>query len=179
MPLTYSNNPMNLLCKYIEGINFEINKKIKSLDDSNIISIYINKEHPYTNEQYKEVIIILNQHINKIRYNKILFNDVANDYNYDDNIIQDFKIDNDLLEQELNNFCSDVYLVTNILIDYFYKDKINGNKDILWNTYGKYIYNNVKENTIDNPKFPFPNKYGKINYLGLNYSLKELNIDEL
>ena len=179
MPLTYSNNPMNLLCKYIEGINFEINKKIKSLDDSNIISIYINKEHPYTNEQYKEVINILNQHINKIRYNKILFNDVANDYNYDDNIIQDFKIDNDLLEQELNNFCSDVYLVTNILIDYFYKDKISSNKDILWNTYGKYIYNNVKKNNIDNPKFPFPNKYGKINYLGLNYSLKELNIDEL
>jgi len=179
MPLTYSNNPMNLLCKYIEGINFEINKKIKSLDDSNIISIYINKEHPYTNEQYKEVINILNQHINKIRYNKILFNDVANDYNYDDNIIQDFKIDNDLLEQELNNFCSDIYLVTNILIDYFYKDKISSNKDILWNTYGKYIYNNVKKNNIDNPKFPFPNKYGKINYLGLNYSLKELNIDEL
>jgi len=179
MPLTYSNNPMNLLCKYIEGINFEINKKIKSLDDSNIISIYINKEHLYTNEEYKEVINILNQHINKIRYNKILFNDVANDYNYDDNIIQDFKIDNDLLEQELNNFCSDVYLVTNILIDYFYKDKISSNKDILWNTYGKYIYNNVKNNTIDNPKFPFPNKYGKINYLGLNYSLKELNIDEL
>jgi len=179
MPLTYSNNPMNLLCKYIEGINFEINKKIKSLDDSNIISIYINKEHPYTNEQYKEVINILNQHINKIRYNKILFNDVANDYNYDDNIIQYFKIDNDLLEQELNNFCSDVYLVTNILVNYFYKEKISGNKDILWNTYGKYIYYNVKENTINNPKFPFPNKYGKINYLGLNYSLKELNIDEL
>ena len=180
MPLTYSDSPMNILCRYIEGINFEINKKIKSLDSSiAIINIYKKNNHQYTSKQYEEVIQILNQHMSKIKYNKILFNNTANNYNYDENTMQNFKIDNDSLEQELNKICSDVYLVTNILLDYFYKDKPSANKDILWNTYGKYIYNNVKNNTIDNPKFPFPNPKGNISYLGVNYSLKELKLDEL
>jgi len=179
MPLTYSNSPMNLLCKYIESINFEINKKIKSLDDTNIINIYKNKNHQYTDKQYEDITNILKQHMNRIKYNKYLFNDIIVDNNYDDNIKQEFKIDNDTLEQELNNICSDVYLVTNVLLDYFYKEKISINKDILWNTYGKYIFNNVKENIVKKPKFPFPNKNGILTYLGLNYSLKELNLDEL
>jgi len=83
------------------------------------------------------------------------------------------------LEQEINTICSDVYLVTNVLLDYFYKIKPSANKDILWSTYGKYICNNVKENTTTIPKFPFPNDNGEIEYLGKKYSLKELNINEL
>jgi len=179
MPLTYSDSPVNLLCRYIEGINFEINQKIKSLDDSNIIVFYKNKDHQYTTEQYKEIIQVLNNHTNRVKYNKILFEQDADDYGYDENTAQEFKVDNDILEQEINNICSDVYLVTNILLDYFYKVKSSANKDILWSTYGKYIYNNVKENIVNNPKFPFPDSKGEINYLGLNYSLREINIDEL
>jgi hypothetical protein len=179
MPLTYSDSPVNLLCRYIEGINFEINQKIKSLDDSNIIVFYKNKDHQYTTEQYKEIIQVLNNHTNRVKYNKILFEQDADDYGYNENTAQEFKVDNDILEQEINNICSDVYLVTNILLDYFYKVKSSANKDILWSTYGKYIYNNVKENIVNNPKFPFPDSKGEINYLGLNYSLREINIDEL
>jgi hypothetical protein len=179
MPLTYSDSPMNLLCRYIEGINFEINQKIKSLDNNDIINFYKSKDHQYTVEQYEEIVKILNQHINKVKYNKILFDQDIADYNFDENSIQEFKTDNDILEQDINNVCSDVYLVTNVLLDYFYKDKPSANKDVLWSTYGKYIYNNVKGNIVDTPLFPFPDNKGEINYLGLNYSLKELNIDEL
>lgn len=179
MPLTYSDSPVNLLCRYIEGINFEINQKIKSLDDSNIIDFYKNKDRQYTTEQYEEIVQVLNNHMNRIKYNKILFEQDVDDYGYDENAVQEFKVDNDILEQEINNICSDVYLVTNILLDYFYRDKPSANKDILWSTYGKYIYNNVKENIIISPKFPFPDSNGEIKYLGLNYSLREINIDEL
>jgi hypothetical protein len=179
MPLTYSDSSMNLLCKYIESINFEMNKKIKIVD-MDIVDYYKNDSHLYSEEQYKEIVRILKEHISGVKFDKIskTSDDLENnDYNEDD--IREFQVDNDLLENKLNDICSDVYLVTNVLLDYFYKEKPSSNKDILWGTYGKYIYQNVKENNCKNITFPFPSKDGDIKYLGSNYSLKEVNISEI
>lgn len=178
MPLTYSNSSMNLLCRYIESINFEINSKIK-LSDINVVDFYKNNNHPYSKEQYDEVIEILKEHIAGIKYNKLsqINNDASNDYNEDS--IRDFKLDNDILEDKINEVCSDVYLVTNILLDYFYIEKPSANKDVLWGTYGKYIYQNIKEKCSEIISFPFPDKDGDIKYFGTTYSLKEIGDIEL
>ena len=178
MPLTYSDSSANLLCKYIESINFEINSKIKALN-IDVINFYKNDNHPYSEDQYNQIIEILNQHIMGVKYNKLsqINNNEDNDYNEDD--IREFKLDNDTLENKMNNVCSDAYLVTNVLLDYFYVIKSSANKDILWSTYGKYIYQNIKEKCTGKISFPFPNKNGDIKYFGTNYSLKEINVSEL
>jgi hypothetical protein len=179
MPLTYSDSPMNMLCRYIESINFEINKKIKSLDNKNIIEYYQNDKHPYSKEQYEEIIDVLKNHVNGIKFDKLLPDDKDDDFDFDEDKMREYKVDNDTLQKNINKICSDVYLVTNVLINYFYNEKPSANKDILWSTYGKYIYKNVKEKVLENSKFPFPDKNGDIKYLGTNFSLKEINVDEL
>ena len=68
-------------------------------------------------------------------------------------------------------------MVTNVLVDYFYIIKPSANKDILWSIYGKYIFDNVRKNTLYVTKFPFPNKKGDIVYLNKQYSLKEIIIE--
>jgi hypothetical protein len=145
-----------------------------------IINFYKNDNHVYSEEQYNEIIGILKEHITGVKYNKLSKTDdnvVDNDYSEND--IREFKLDNDSLENKINNICSDAYLVTNVLLDYFYSVKPSANKDILWGTYGKYIYQNVKEKCSSKITFPFPDKDGNIKYFGINYSLKEININEL
>ena len=180
MPLTYSDSPMNLLCKYIEGINFEINSKIKVVSLDDITTNYKNDDHPYSDEQYNTIIEVLKEHIVGVKYDKLnQVDDVNNDNDYSEDEIREFKVDNDTLENKINNVCSDVYLVTNVLLDYFYVEKPSSNKDILWGTYGKYIYQNVKEKSSGKILFPFPKKDGDIKYLEINYSLKEIDVNGL
>ena len=176
LPLTYSDNPMNLLCSHIEGINFEISQKIKINTDANVASLYKNKFHSYTLEQYNEIINVLKNHIKGVQFDKLMPEDINDDIRFDDDAVREFKVDNDNLEQNINIVCSDVYIVTNCLIDYFYVEKPSANKNILWSTYGKYIFNNIKKNTVEKPRFPLPDPNGEIRYWNKNYSLKEINI---
>lgn len=176
-PLTISDSPMNLLCRYIEGINFEISKKIKEEYECEEISVlYKSKNHEYTKDIYDKIIKILKEHISGIKFDKLLPEDENDDLKYDEETTVEYKIDNDILEQKINEVCSDAYMVVNCLVDYFYTIKPSANKDILWGTYGKYIFNNIKENTLKKPMFPFPSKDGKINYLNKTYELKEIQI---
>jgi hypothetical protein len=180
MPLTYSNSPMNLLCRYIESINFEISQKIKSLDNKDIIKCYQNDAHPYSEEEYNNIITVLKNHVSGIRYDKLLPDDNEDkDFHFDEDVVGEYKVDNDTLEKNINKICSDVYLVVNVLLTYFYLVKPSANKDILWSTYGKYIYKNVKEKKLIKTVFPFPDKKGNIEYLGTKFLLKEIDIDEL
>jgi hypothetical protein len=177
LPLTHSESSMNLLCKYIEGVNFEISQKIKISDENiDLLSFYKNKAHNYTQDEFDNIISVLKIHIGKIRFNKLLPDDSSDDTGFDENTMVEYNLDNDTLERAINEVCSDVYLVTNCLLDYFYKIKPSSNKDILWSIYGKYIFNNIKENTLNKPQFPFPNPKGDITYWNKQYSLKEINI---
>jgi len=174
-PLTHSDNPMNLLCKHIEGINFEIKEKINNDVDFDVI-LYKNNSHDYTREQYDEIIKVLKSHIASIRLDRLL-PDNTDDTHFDDESVREYNVDNDTLEKNINKVCSDVYMVTNVLVDYFYIIKPSANKDILWSIYGKYIFDNVRKNTLYVTKFPFPNKKGDIVYLNKQYSLKEIIIE--
>ncbi|MCK9442685.1 MAG: hypothetical protein M0Q13_14845, partial [Methanothrix sp.] len=172
-PLTHSDSPMNLLCKYIEGINFQINDKVKNTTDFDM-TLYKSSNYNYTKEQYAEIIRVLKTHISSIKFDRLLPKDEDDDTHFDVDVVKEYKVDNDTLEKNINEVCSNVYVVTNCLIDYFYIDKPSANKDVLWSIYGKYIFNNVKENTFATPKFPFPNKDGDIIYWNKQYLLKEI-----
>ena len=177
MPLTYSDSSMNLLCRYIEGINFDISQKIKSVDNSTIIDVYKNSKFDYTQEQYENIISVLKSYIKGKHFNQMLPSDSNEDESkFDSDIIKEYQVDNDSLEYKIKKVCDNPYIVVNCLIDYFYKDKISANKDILWSTYGKYIFNNVKLNTKDKIMFPMPNKNGDIKYMGNHYSLEEVEL---
>ena len=138
---------------------------------------YKNENHQYSEEQYDQIIEVLKEHTTGIKFDMLNQDDVNNDNDYSENDVREFKVDNDTLENKINMVCSDSYLVTNVLLDYFYVNKPSSNKDILWGAYGKYIYQNVKEKCSGTVLFPFPNKNGGIKYLETNYSVKEIDVN--
>jgi len=64
-------------------------------------------------------------------------------------------------------------------VEYFYKENLKKNKDILWMIYGKYIYRNIVKNSgVTTALFPMPcedNDYD-LQYLGYNYKLQEVEL---
>lgn len=179
MPVTISDSSMNLLCKYIEGINFDISQKTKTVLSDEFIKLLKNENFKYSECQYENIIEQLKLHIKSKQFDKSLSNNDNDDNDikkFDIDTIREYKIDNDSLENKLNSICGNPYIIANCLVDYFYTDNANSNKDILWSTYGKYIFNNVKKNTKNVVKFPIPSENGDIIYMGKKYELKEVKI---
>lgn len=178
-PVLISDSPMNLLCKYIESINFGISQKTKIDAESFDYEIYKRSEFEYMN-YYEDVKSIIQEFISEQR-NVIIANSVDDNYeNLDDNNEIYLDSTSEDLYERLNKINKNPYIIVNCLVDYFYKEKPKRNKDLLWSTYGKYIYTNIVENTSNTTAlFPMPcgdYEKGDLQYLGYNYKLQEVKL---
>lgn len=177
-PVLISDSPMNLLCKYIENVNFSISKKIKVDEKQFDFTIYKKKEFE-SMEYYNEVKSKIQDFISEQK-NIIIANSMDEYENLNDNneIYLDFVSDD--LYDRLNKVNSNPYIIVNCLIDYFYIERPKSNKDLLWASYGKYIYKNIIDNTgRTTALFPMPSNDGEkddLQYLGYNYKLKEVRL---
>ena len=177
MPVVYSESSMNLLCRHIESINFNINQKIKSSSSELIPSLYLNPNYAYTEELYNEIVSGLQAHIKGKRFDNLIPEDDDETSKYNDDTVRGYKMDSNELGDKLNSICSNPYIVLNCLVKYYYEERISANKDVLWSTYGKYIFKNVKNNTLEKPSFPLPDKKGDIIYLGKKYKMQEIKFE--
>ncbi len=177
-PVLISDSPMNLLCKYIESINFNISQKTKVDAEAFDYEIYKQKDIDYI-DYYEDAKKVLMDFISEQR-NVIVSNVVDNEEEVSDNneIFVDNKSD-DLFER-LDKINHNPFVIVNCLVDYFYKEKNKSNKDLLWITYGKFIYKNIVSNAgATTALFPMPcsdNDKGDIQYLGYNYKLQEVKL---
>lgn len=178
-PVLISNSPMNLLCKYLENINFNISQKTKA--DAELFDYEIYKRHGFEyTDYYKDAKSTIQEFISKQR-NIIIANSVDDESeNSDDNNEIGLISTSEALFEKLGKVNKNPYIIVNCLVDYFYKEKPNSNKDLLWTTYGKYIYRNIVENTgTTTALFPMPcsdeEKYD-LQYLGYNYKLQEVKL---
>lgn len=176
-PVIISNSSMNLLCKYIEGINFDISNKIKIETEFTKFDVYKYKNVD-TSEYYKEFELELKSILSTIRQNKIV--ELSEEETLTDGCIQ-IKSEDDILKHMKSKFNS-IEIVVNCFVDYYYKYNPKANKDTLWNTVGFYIVENIKTNcNVSKVKFPIPCKDGtkdSIKYMGYEYELKEIEINE-
>jgi len=178
-PVLISDSPMNLLCKYIESINFNIAQKIKSDAESFDFTIYKCHKFEYGN-CYGDIKSETEKFIAEQR-NAIILNTADNDYEEaDENNGVTLETITESLYERLNKISKNPYIITNCLVDYFYQEKPKSNKDLLWATYGTYIYKNLTENTGNaTVLFPMPcgdtEKYD-LQYLGYNYKLQEVTL---
>lgn len=163
-PVTISDSPMNLLCKYIENVHWNILRKTKSDTNAFDYVIYKRKGCDYL-PYYNEVKTITTQFMKEQR-NTIL--------------VEQLTEDSESLSDRLRSVHRNPYIIVNCLVDYFYEEKPKSNKDVLWATYGKYIYKNVIENTgITTTLFPMPcdgSETHDIDYLGYHYKLQEVKL---
>lgn len=167
MPLIYSDSTMNLLCRYIESINFEISKKIKVKNNPDLYNIYKNLEFSYSKELYTKIKNIMNNYFSNKRCQSISNSIFDNDICILDSV--------DSLRAEFSNLKCDINSIVNCLIDYFYIEKPSSNKEILWELYGDILYQNVKNNTDSPIIFPLPDDSGDIIYMGKKYKYKEID----
>jgi hypothetical protein len=170
-PLTDSNSSMNLLCHYIESVNFDIRNKIKVNDNVNLyIDSYKNKSVNYNKETYEKIASVVDKFLHEKSINKRAFSDNGEEEQDEDVILYDNSI-----EDLLNDCCSNIDIVVNCLVDYFYINKVGANKNILWDVYGKYIYKNIVKNNRNKPVyFPLPDENGNIVYLNKRYKVSEV-----
>lgn len=166
MPVTMSNSPMNILCRYIEGVNFEISKKIKDDNTKDIITT-LKCNTQYTEEEYNKVSDVIDKCL--LNYREIEFDNRE-------------KEKGEAKLFDFSNYTNEIIIAVgsigkalNCVIDYFYINNPKKNKDFMWELFGRYIYVEIKKN-INKVMFPMPDENGDIVYLGQTYSLQEVEI---
>ena len=172
MPVTMSNSPMNMLCRYIESVNFEISKKIKE-DNSYDISKTLKYDIDYSDDDYKMVAECLDKHFLNNRGIES-FNCGDREFDCNSNIV-DIVADFSDVANEILSKVNNLSKAVNCVVDYFYLHNPSKNKDVMWAVFGKYIFNKLKKEK-NKIFFPIPNKKGDIKYLGETYSLQEVDI---
>lgn len=178
-PVLISDSPMNLLCRYLEKIDFGITKKTKADAGSFNYEIYKQKKTD-SSEYYAAVKAAMDKFIREQR--NVIMTNVADDaFDPSDELHDAYSehISDDLYER-LSTISSNPYIIANCLVDYFYREKPKSNKDLLWASYGKFIYINIVENTGHTTAlFPMPcgdrEKYD-LQYLGYHYKLREVKL---
>ena len=173
-PLIESDSCMNSLCKYVESIDFEIKDKIKTNKNFINFDLYKNSNIIY-NDYQKNLALKALQEYKQLKSREQINKNYNNLYldNREENNVSSIN-----LEEIALNYISNVEVLTNIYVDYFYKTCPKSNKDILWKYFGKNIVKNIMNNTKDPITFPIKDSKGTIEYLGENYSLKEIKFGE-
>lgn len=166
MPVTMSNSPMNILCRYIEGVNFEISTKIKEDTTQDILPL-IKFDAEYSDNEYQVVSDMISDWLVNYRETEKQNDDSEKN---EKTVVDYSKIATDIILQVKN-----VGKAVNCAIDYFYIYNPSKNKDVLWQMFGRHITANIRRN-VNTVKFPMPDKNGDIKYLGEMYSMQEVDI---
>lgn len=178
-PVIISDSSMNLLCKYIESVNFNISKNTKINTNEDVYVLYKSKNIEYKDD-YEEIVFELKKYLKEKRNEIILItNEIDEEDTFDTEKMSSFEVASDELYDRLSKINTNYKIVLNCLIDYFYKENPSSNKDILWKSYGRYICVNIKENSDNSPVlFPIPTSDSDydISYLGYNYKFHEVKL---
>lgn len=179
-PVLDSDCVMNKVCHYIEEVDFEIKKKVRSDHDFDYHLLqtrgFVVNRVIY--EQIKEEVEATFKKWNsKLKDSEI--NRVGRIAEQD---METKVLDRDLEVSELKRrlllICSNEEMLTNHLIYLFYEDRRGLSKATLWNLVGKQIYENVKAKT-DSFYFPVKNDTGSLSFLYENYEIQKINLNEI
>ena len=174
-PTINSNCEMNRICKYMEGIHFNLRNVVKKDNNKDIHLIYKRDDLNFKDSVYKKISkIISNNHKEARDYKKIGNKFNKTKYDKGDRTLENMR---EQLKKDLYAVCSDDYELTNYLIRIYYDDYPNQNKDFLWKYFGEYIYMNVKMKTNFSAKIPVRDDIlGDVEYLGKKYKLEDIRL---
>ena len=179
MPVIDTDCVMNKICKYIEGVDFQIKKKVRSSQDFDYRillgnNFILNKSlYNEIKEELERTFKIWDETRREAENKKYRRNNTLKDE-------EKAKFDKDMefsvLKNKLLEICSNEEKLVNHLIYYYYVDKPSANKGILWALAGKQIYENLKLK-VNSYYFPIKNKNGSLKFLYENYSIEKIDIN--
>jgi len=142
-PVIDSDCVMNNICRYVESVNFKIKHILKEESDDSIYMNYLwDVDRSFDDTKIATLTQIYNRYRkvtnqlasemkrNKSKFDEELYNEINGQYE---------KFKSDALEVASNE-----KELVDYLVYIFYKLNPSYNKDLLWNTYGKTIHQNVK-----------------------------------
>lgn len=172
-PLIESDCVMNNVCRYIESIDLGI-KQVQTSDEFFYLNymkdgqLFNEKTYNLVKTEIKKYFSVLkddlmfNEYFSSIRYVPDEENKIANKY--------------DIFKDRMFDICSNVDELVNYLVKIFYEEYKSKNKDILWKTFGKYIYSNVLEKSKMPIKIPHVEENGEYEYMFDKYNVLEVNL---
>ena len=179
MPVVVSDSPMNMLCRYIEHQNICILKKSREETSTDIVQTYRNHRVVESANIKTAVIKTLKEHLKGISGTCHAQSHIQ-DGKYDDTAASSYDGYLEYIRNSLTRITSNIYEITNYLVDYYYINNPKSNKSILWDMLGKYIYKNIKENLgLTHAYVPVKKAGGKIRYLGDNYEMEPIPLEEI
>lgn len=173
MPVIDSDSVMNNICKYIESIDFDVKNKIKKEDNKDIYLILMRNKDIINTETFNNILNAYNEFRKSIRQLNTIKK--SGQYNkYDET--KAYEIDNikNELREKMCNICSNIFEIVDCLIYICYVKYPSLNKDLLWNTYGNIIIQNLIDKNQLPIKFPIKNEDGNIEYLNKKFALEEI-----
>ncbi len=177
MPVVYGDSVVNNICRYLEGVDFNIREKVKC-ETKDIHLILMRNENIEDDEIYKSVLEeykLLKKKLKNINNIK----SSTQKHKYDETMAQEVNSVYKAFEETMDKVCSNTYELVDYLIKIFYVKFPNSNKELLWSTYGKYIFENLLAKNQNPIMFPLPDENGEIEYLGEKFSLKEVKYNEV
>lgn len=178
-PVTIISSPMNLLCRCIEGVDFEVARHTRIPAAAAVYELYKCRQLDYQ-DYYEPVRQELRQYLKERRQAAVLMTDDRAEFGFDRDKAGSFDTVSENLYERLSGVHPNPNVILNCLVDYYYQEKPAANKDLLWKAYGKYIYRNVIRNTPQNQTVLFPFPAGPedydLTYLGYHYKLQEVSI---
>ena len=183
IPLNTANCIMNKLSLYMENIKFDIKNLTKedNFDYTILLNCDINIDE--NDKIYKDIINIYKNFSSDTHLHMVL---TESEKNGDSEIREELEQnDADSLkelykyyETQLLSKCSNIDILTNIIVDICYRKHKNYNKDFLWNICEDGLIKNIMRNKQDIILIPVKNKNGYIEYLSEKYNVVEVNIIE-
>lgn len=172
LPVIDSDCVMNKISHYIESVDFEIKKRVRSSDafDYRMLqseNFMINKKI------YEQVYYTVEEHIKNWQIRRKVI---------DTRTIQDGNSEKTIayttLKEALEQICPNDEIVANHMITLFYEDKPSYNKGILWELYGRQIFENLKTK-VNSCYFPKKNPNGTLEFLYENYSIEKVDLSKV
>lgn len=167
-PLIVSDSPMNLVCRWIEEQDFEIQKRVKNTDFD--WRIYWSDVPDVSEEEYEQIVKCYKRYQQDVAgrlSTKELGSSMSDSAYYDTSIT--------VLRDRLSYVCSNPRMVTNALLRYLYEESPSASKGMAWDAYGRYMVEAARAKNPDSIKFPLPDENGDIEYLGKLYKLTEVD----
>ena len=151
LPVLDSDCVMNRICHYIESVDFEIKKKVRSTDGFNWQSLVSENFQP-DKKLTQAILDVIEEEMEKkksdIKSLKLTNPSLVrkNSVTLKDEFDKEAWIN--YLRARLEEVCSNDEKLSNHLVYIFYVEKQSLNKSVLWSLVGKTIYEIIKSKTI-------------------------------
>lgn len=156
-PLVESDSPMNLVCRQIEGVDFEITEKFRNEKTWNP-EVYLSETVEGWMDYYPEVTKCYDRYLRDVVSARV-----------QSSVPFDKERAVTKLRESLSFICSNPVIVANCLVRYLLIDKPRKDLELFWAAYGRELVRAAAQKNAGVLMFPFPERDGDIEYLGKKY----------